>query len=927
MLWRLLAGASNIAALGGTAGPVVGDVLSINVINGAVSTLNPSGSPDLTAFGAEVTFKGMSRRKMYPVSAGGDPIPDFSSLTFNVRDLGYDATGTQVWRTRTVKGTVAIKEVWPVDWTALTTVAPNSFISGTNNYSWYTIGGGITGATRPTKMTSGTTPTVGESITDGTVTWVCLDFSSYTGFQEYVSGSDVRVRVALDSPIYATTEILSASIGSGCYQPNGTSNNAMFSIPLDRITNSSGLQVEPVMMALLTPPHQVIQGSATSTIELEFVPAQGIATFIGYGQQIAMMRSRLIDASYNALSGWSTCTASVLSNRITTSSPAGRGVECYRTSNDASGLAAGDGFIEFEFYPWIGPVWRSRVNGYGAPWTASTAYMLHQVVVNGGNVYLCTTAGTSASSGGPTGTTTTTDGAVVWTYVAAATTPLLTTRDTPARWHFYNDPASLFKRGHAHVNATGTNAGTPAVYATYAASKTAFDAGNSYGSIGLAAAALVTYHNTAGGGLTTHNNLAGGTMWLTGAHGGIGTSAAALASGSLYCYIKPDPTTPTASITTGATKTGPKMAYLDGVNLTATSSGNGNIILDPATDGATTFGLITSSYVVANGTITGVTGGTAPEVINRVGAVWYVNNVISTVFTTGNQNARAQPALMAGNRCAGTLEIHASNIIGNKMTGANMVRNGRGTSSGIILPKSIIVANNEIRGVTGTTGGKLLILNAVGTTADTGIPSVGAAMLNNLIESAVGGGSDKCYEIAADGGNIGLTYFVEAGNTYVGDRCNGPYNDDPNTPLSRSWYRANNIYTTVNVIWDSNSHATPVRSGNRCQVYSGAYWVGTARNMSLLGSQGSGLLGPQGYAGLRFGVNSLYNVFNSSNVSAQFVNDKTNMGTGGGTGNGDYHLANGSTMIGMAITQPLRFDLDGVARRQDGTGAIGCYEK
>ena len=57
----------------------------------------------------------------------------------------------------------------------------------------------------------------------------------------------------------------------------------------------------------------------------------------------------------------------------------------------------------------------------GEPWAASKAYVLNQQVVNGGNVYKCTTAGTSAGSGGPTGTGTgITDNTAVWAYVDTA---------------------------------------------------------------------------------------------------------------------------------------------------------------------------------------------------------------------------------------------------------------------------------------------------------------------------------------------------------------------------------------------------------------------------------------------------------------------------------------------------------------------------
>ena len=55
-----------------------------------------------------------------------------------------------------------------------------------------------------------------------------------------------------------------------------------------------------------------------------------------------------------------------------------------------------------------------------AAWAGSTSYTIGQRRRNGGNVYICVTAGTSASSGGPSGTGSgITDGSVVWDYVQA----------------------------------------------------------------------------------------------------------------------------------------------------------------------------------------------------------------------------------------------------------------------------------------------------------------------------------------------------------------------------------------------------------------------------------------------------------------------------------------------------------------------------
>ena len=57
----------------------------------------------------------------------------------------------------------------------------------------------------------------------------------------------------------------------------------------------------------------------------------------------------------------------------------------------------------------------------GTFWAASTAYAVGASVVNSGNEYECTVAGTSASSGGPTHTSgTATDGGVTWKFVRNA---------------------------------------------------------------------------------------------------------------------------------------------------------------------------------------------------------------------------------------------------------------------------------------------------------------------------------------------------------------------------------------------------------------------------------------------------------------------------------------------------------------------------
>ena len=90
-----------------------------------------------------------------------------------------------------------------------------------------------------------------------------------------------------------------------------------------------------------------------------------------------------------------------------------------------TGTAAPGGFeivYEYQSEWWV--------KQYVGAWAASTAYTTDRVVDNGGNAYVCTTAGQSALVG-PTGTDfVIVDGTCVWSYIGA-TADLITTTDAP----------------------------------------------------------------------------------------------------------------------------------------------------------------------------------------------------------------------------------------------------------------------------------------------------------------------------------------------------------------------------------------------------------------------------------------------------------------------------------------------------------------
>lgn len=93
-----------------------------------------------------------------------------------------------------------------------------------------------------------------------------------------------------------------------------------------------------------------------------------------------------------------------------------------------SANASGTGVAKcFRIYDSAGSPLCQIQNYVAENWVISTAYVIGQQVIAGGNIYTCTTGGNSNSSGsGPTGTGTgITDGSCVWSFVEVASGLLL----------------------------------------------------------------------------------------------------------------------------------------------------------------------------------------------------------------------------------------------------------------------------------------------------------------------------------------------------------------------------------------------------------------------------------------------------------------------------------------------------------------------
>lgn len=196
--------------------------------------------------------------------------------------------------------------------------------------------------------------------------------------------------------------------------------------------------------------------------------------------------------------------------------------------------------------------------------------------------------------------------------------------------------------------------------------------------------------------------------------------------------------------------------------------------------------------------------------------------------------------------------------------------------------------------------------------------AIGFALINNIVESTV-----------QDTGTLHLAQTLEnnqswnnvivANNTFVGERWNGPYNADGATPgIVTNMFRFGNLYFTNNIKTDTYDAADPppnpngLRVGNWSVLYGVSCTAGVAEQIS------------GGNLAMEFaGLNMRYPASDFS-----FVDDGS-YSSGDASGNGDYHLVEGASAIGVATDIFIPFDIEGTARFIDSVtngGAAGAYE-
>jgi hypothetical protein len=207
----------------------------------------------------------------------------------------------------------------------------------------------------------------------------------------------------------------------------------------------------------------------------------------------------------------------------------------------------------------------------------------------------------------------------------------------------------------------------------------------------------------------------------------------------------------------------------------------------------------------------------------------------------------------------------------------------------------------------------------------------GIAVVQNLFE-AVFGAAAKALELAADSTATPVSNIVVHHNSGVGERVNMAYAETTGSVgVTKRVSRRFNLVEYWNQKSDVDQQLSTA-TGRVGGWYTG-YGVGGLGEVCIRGSQNTftapdptGGSPPQGnWLGMAWPPGSAP-AAGAANVS--FVNPQGKIT--GGSGNGDYRLsgasnaAYGRVPAGLSV---LAFDLGGQARRTDGSGAAGAYER
>lgn len=327
------------------------------------------------------------------------------------------------------------------------------------------------------------------------------------------------------------------------------------------------------------------------------------------------------------------------------------------------------------------------------------------------------------------------------------------------------------------------------------------------------------------------------------------------------------------------------------------------------------------------------------------GAVFQSQSFFITRSTVGVcrncfQNISASfPALVRGNTIqSGYVNlISMFTVIGNEINGNSSVAFSA-TTSGATQSFAPVVAYNRFLSSSITTSSPLSYMSTAGST-------IGAAIVQNVVEYLPSSSSQPIFRIAGDGSTVSpVRNIMLWHNTLVGGSINKASNDSGTTFRLRSlWSEVGNIYSASIYKSDTTSTASSARVGNWWGLYGAGAYGNTNIQEGLFDYPVSnkGTFQPE-FPGIhsdwiRIAKNNdtqansqppSYQYGTRMPDYMQFVSRRAYDGLNAGVGGGDYNLLSTSPAIGSipANMSVLPFDLNGIARRNDGQGATGAYE-
>ena len=454
--------------------------------------------------------------------------------------------------------------------------------------------------------------------------------------------------------------------------------------------------------------------------------------------------------------------------------------------------------------------------------------------------------------------------------------------------HELNDKTGAYGIGYSLVSNNTGNDTTGTVYPNQSSA----ESGNAYATIEKAAEGLKTYHNSNYG----RNTAAGGIILLAeGNHVFPGTTPANLGSfNDTWMIIKP---------ASSATKANTFIRGGTNVQFQATRLKIEGLTFSNTTGVNTLRGRTASDVLWLNNNTISLTQ-TAP--FYSFQNAYATQNDI-TALSGGFQNfgATKMPyALIRGNNVSRTLipgDLYA--ILGNKNIQAEF--NDYNDVAGHKLSNNSVYAFNSAYNITSPLSGSTGIALYSNTTE-------GIAIIQNVAEKT--NSVQPIFQIAADNSENNTNNVLLWHNTFVGERTNLGYNTIGNlSALRTNWGNKFNIFQEWNNKADTFTGTG--QSPNRTGSWAVGYNVGSLGYISL----------ELNFRGEFDGLSTIWG--NLTGISADFISDKSYVGTIEGDGN--YSLNKTSIAIDIAsgtssLDQTLPYDFLGNSIY--GSPDAGAYE-